>query len=196
MNHKTSVTAVGTVIGLLSAASVHESIGWVRKFPTGISVPAFSDGTLYKDVDKALIEVLDSARYIFFVTYAGISGSYISDSNTMDSATSDYSQIENVRTMDKAVRGIRTYLIPELGGNVYIDSDTGKLQSYTVSHLETVANKALEDMEKAGELSGYKVEIDPDQNVLSSSTVEFVIKQVAVGVMRKIKIKIGFAKSV
>ncbi len=195
-SNKTSVTAVGTVIGLLSAASVHESIGWVRKFPTGISVPAFSDGTLYKDVDKALIEVLDSARYIFFVTYAGISGSYISDSNTMDSATSDYSQIENVRTMDKAVRGIRTYLIPELGGNVYIDSDTGKLQSYTVSHLETVANKALEDMEKAGELSGYKVEIDPDQNVLSSSTVEFVIKQVAVGVMRKIKIKIGFAKSV
>ena len=114
----------------------------------------------------------------------------------MDSATSDYAMIESVRTMDKAVRGIRTYLIPELGGNVYIDPDTGKMQPYSVSHLETTANKALEDMEKAGELSGYKVEIDPEQDVLSTSTVEIVVRQVAVGVMRKIKVKIGFAKSV
>ncbi len=28
--------------------------------------------------------------------------------------------------MDKAVRGIRTYLMPELGGNVYVDPTTGK----------------------------------------------------------------------
>ena len=51
-------------------------------------------------------------------------------------------------------------------------------------------------MEKAGELSGYKVEIDPEQDVLSTSTVEIVIKQVAVGVMRKIRVRIGYAKSV
>ena len=56
--------------------------------------------------------------------------------------------------------------------------------------------KALEDMEKAGELSGYKVVIDPNQNVLSTSQVEMVIKQVPVGVMRKLSIKIGFAASV
>lgn len=98
--------------------------------------------------------------------------------------------------MDKAVRGIRTYLIPELGGNIYIDTDTGKMQAYSVSHLETTANKALEDMEKAGELSGYRVEIDPEQDVLSTGEVEIVIRQVAVGVMRKIKVKIGFAKTV
>jgi hypothetical protein len=94
------------------------------------------------------------------------------------------------------VRGVRTYLIPELGGNIYIDAETGKMQAYSVSHLETTANKALEDMEKAGELSGYKVEIDPEQDVLSTSEVEIVIRQVAVGVMRKIKVKIGFAKTV
>lgn len=97
--------------------------------------------------------------------------------------------------MDKACRGIRTYLTPELGGNVYIDANTGKLQSYTVAYLETVANKALEDMEKAGELSGYEAKIDPEQDVLSTSTVEVVIKNVPVGVIRKMKVKIGYVKS-
>lgn len=193
---KTSVSAIGIVLGLLSAAAVHQSIGWVKNFPTGVNVPAFGDGKLLRDLDKAVIEQLDNERYIFFRTYPGISDSYVNDSHTMDDATSDYAMIESVRTMDKAVRGIRTYLIPELGGNIYIDADTGKMQSYSVTHLQTTAGKALEDMEKAGELSGYAVEIDPEQDILSTSEVEVVIKQVAVGVMRKIKVKIGFAKSV
>ena len=77
-----------------------------------------------------------------------------------------------------------------------VDASTGKLEAYVVEDLQLVAGKALEDMEKAGELSGYVVEIDPDQNVLSTSQVEMVIKQVGVGVMRKLNIKIGYTTSV
>ena len=193
---KASVSGLGVVLGLISKAKVQQSIAWVKEFPTGISLPAFGDGTLLRDMDKGLVEQLDTARYLFFVTQQGLSGSYMNDSYTMDSATSDYASIENVRAMDKGARGVRAYVIPELGGNIYIDADTGKLASYTVAHLETVAGHALEDMEKAGELSGYKVEIDPDQDVTASSTVDFVLKKVAVPVMRHVRIKIGFAKTV
>lgn len=193
---KASVSGLGTVLGLISRAKVHQCIAWVKEFPTGITVPAFGDGTLLRDMDKALVEQLDAARYLFFVTQQGQSGSYMNDSHTMDSAISDYASIESVRTMDKGVRGVRTYLIPELGGNVYVDAETGKLASYTVAHLETVAGHALEDMGKAGELSGYKAEIDPDQNVAATSTVEIVIKKVAVPVMRHVRIKIGYATTV
>lgn len=193
---KASVSGLGVVMGLLSRAKVHQSIAWVKEFPTGISLPAFGDGTLLRDMDKALVEQLDTARYLFFVTQQGQSGSYMNDSHTMDSATSDYASIESVRTMDKGARGVRTYVIPELGGNVYVDPETGKLASYTVSHLETVAGQALEAMEKTGELSGYKAEIDPEQDVASSSTVDIVLKKVAVPVMRHVSVKIGFAKSI
>ena len=193
---KTTVSGLGVLVGLVSLAAVHESIAWVEKYPTGVDVPAFGDGTLLNTLDKAVIESLDASRYLFFATYPGLSGSYMNDSHTMDSATSDYAMIENVRTMDKAVRGIRTYLLPKLGGSLYIDKSTGKMQTYTVEHLKTTAQKAIEDMEKAGELSGYSVEIDPDQNVLSTSTVEIVVKQVGVGVLRKLKVKIGYAESV
>lgn len=192
---KASVSAIGVALGTLSKAAVHECIAWVKNFPSGISVPALGDGKLIRNIDKAELEKLDKARYLFLNTVVGVAGSYWNDSHTMDSATSDYAAIESVRTMDKAVRGIRTYLTPELGGNVYIDPDTGKLQSYTVSHLETTANIPLEEMEKAGELSGYKAEIDPEQDVLSTSTIEVVIKNVPVGVVRKFKVKIGFVKS-
>lgn len=193
---KASVSGLGVVMGLLSSAKVHQCIAWIKEFPTGVSLPAFGDGTLVRDVDKALLETLDGARYLFFVTHTGQAGSYMNDSHTMDSGISDYAAIESVRTMDKAVRGIRTYVKPELGSNVYVDPSSGQLASYTVAHLETVANQALEAMERAGELSGYKVEIDPEQDVASTSTVEFVIKNVAVPVMRHVRIKIGFAKEV
>ena len=192
---KATVSAIGVALGTLSKAAVHQCIAWVKNFPSGISMPALGDGTLVRTIDKGELEKLDTNRYLFLNNVVGVAGSYWNDSHTMDSPTSDYAAIESVRTMDKAVRGIRTYLTPELGGNVYIDPNTGKLQSYTVSHLETTANIPLEEMEKAGELSGYKAEIDAEQDVLSTSTIEVTIKNVPVGVVRKFKVKIGFVKS-
>ena len=193
---KSSVTAIGEWLGIVSAAAVHESIAWVEKFPTGIALPAFGDGTLLRDLDTAVVESLDAARYIFFVEYSGLAGAYFNDSHTMDDATSDYAYIESVRTMDKACRNVRTYVLPKLGRPMKVDASTGKLEAYVVEDLQLTAGKALEDMEKAGELSGYVVEIDPDQNILSTSCVEMVIKQVGVGVMRKLNIKIGYTTSV
>lgn len=192
---KATVSAIGVALGTLSKAAVHQCIAWVKNFPSGISMPALGDGTLVRTIDKGELEKLDTNRYLFLNNVVGVAGSYWNDSHTMNSPTSDYAAIESVRTMDKAVRGIRTYLTPELGGNVYIDPNTGKLQSYTVSHLETTANIPLEEMEKAGELSGYKAEIDAEQDVLSTSTIEVTVKNVPVGVVRKFKVKIGFVKS-
>lgn len=192
---KNTVSAIGLGIGILSKAAVHQSIAWVERFPTGIELPAFGDGILLRDLDSAFVESLDASRYLFFVTYDGLAGSYFNDSHTMDAATSDYSHIEHVRTMDKAERGIRKALLPKLGGELYVDPDTGQLQPYEVEYLQEVANKPLEDMRKAGELSGVSVEIDPDQNVLSTSSIEIIIKQVGVGVLRHINCKIGFAQS-
>lgn len=187
--------SLGTVLGAISAAAVNESISWVRKFPTNIVAPSIAN-TSITQINSAVLDTLDQAGFIFYRTYTGLGGVYISDSHTMDLATSDYNTIEAVRTMDKAVRGIRTYLLPELGSPLTLDPETGYLAPETVKHLETVASQQLTAMEKAGEISGWSVEIDPAQNVLATSTVEFVIKNVPIGVMRKASVKIGYAQSV
>lgn len=193
---KASVSALGDLLGAVSKAKVHESIAWVESFPTNIAVPAFGDGKKYRDLDAAVIETLDTSRYIFLRTYDGLAGSFFNDNHTLDEPTSDYAYINDVRTMDKAVRGVRTYLLPKLGRPMKVDADTGKLERTAVEHLITTGNKALEEMEKGGELSGYRFDIDPDQNILATSRVRGVIKNVAVGVMRNLDLEIGYATSV
>ena len=193
---KASVSALGDLLGAVSRAKVHESIAWVESFPTNISVPAFGDGNKYRDLDEAVIETLDSSRYIFLRTYDGLAGSFFNDNHNLDVPTSDYAYINDVRTMDKAVRGVRTNVLPKLGRPMKVDAETGKIERTTVEHLITTGNKPLEEMEKAGELSGYKFDIDPDQNILATSRVRGVIKNVAVGVMRNLDLEIGYAQSV
>lgn len=193
---KASVSDLGDLLGAVSKAKVHQSIAWVEQFPTNISVAGFGDGTKYRDLDTATIEELDAARYIFGRTYDGLAGVFFNDNHTLDVGTSDYAYINDVRTMDKAVRGVRTYLLPKLGRPMQVDASTGKLERTVVEHLITTGNKALEDMAKAGELSGYKFDIDPDQNILATSRVRGVIKNVAVGVMRNLDLEIGFSASV
>jgi hypothetical protein len=190
------VGTIGNTLGMVSKMAVHESIAWVSKCPTGISTAAFADGTLVKSVDIGDVNTLNDKRYIFLRTYSGLAGSFYNDSFTMDEQTSDYNAIERTRTMDKAVRGIRTYLLPHLSSPLYVDPSSGKLAPDTVKFLEVTAGRALEDMEKAGELSGYAVEIDPAQNVLASSQVEIQIKKVPVGVMRKVLVKIGYTTQI
>ena len=50
-------------------------------------------------------------------------------------------------------------------------------------------------MEKADELSGYEAFIDPEQNVIATSELEVVVRNVPMGVMRKVKVKIGYTTS-
>lgn len=193
---KSSVSDLGVFLGLVSRAKVHQSISWVREFPTGVGLPGFGDGTLVRTLDKAVLEALDTAGYLYLTTYPGIADSFANDSHTLDVATSDYATIERVRAMDKAVRGVRSAMIPELGGNIYIDKTAGTLAPHSVSYLEGVAGGVLEEMERLGELSGYKAYIDPNQQVLSTSTIEVVLRNVPVGIARKINVKIGFSKQV
>jgi hypothetical protein len=185
---------IGNLLGCISAAAVNECIAWVGKFPLGLTSPGFITGELVKEVLS--LDDLNDARLIFVRTHIGVADCYFNDSHTLDVPTSDYAYIENVRTMDKATRGIRSNLLPYLNAPLYVDARTGKLRADTVAVLETVAGRALEDMEKAGELSGYKAEIDPEQNVLATSELTVVIRNVPVGVMRKVIVKIGFTTKI
>lgn len=191
-----SVTTIGNCLGILSSAKVNESIAWVQKYPSGIDLPALCDGTLIRDLDKAVIESLDTKHYLFLTTYSGLTGSFYNDNYTLDQGISDYAYIDRVRVMDKAVRGIRTYVLPLLGGNIFIDPTTGQLATLSISTLISAAQIPLDEMETKGEISGLKVEIDPNQNVLATSCVNFVIKQVPTGIMRHVKVNIGFTNKI
>ena len=183
---------IGTCLGAISKAAVNECIAWVQKFPLGLAKPGLISGEEVRNVSEADLNDLNTNHLIFVRTHVGITDCYFNDSWTLDLDTSDYAYIESVRTIDKACRGVRANLLPYLNSPLKVDAETGKLAQSTVAFLQTTAGRALEDMEKADELSGYVVEIDPEQNVIATSTLQVVIKQVPTGVMRNVNIKIGF----
>ena len=191
-----SYGCIGTCLGAISKAAVNECIAWVQKFPLGLAKPGLISGEAINTVSEANQNDLNANHLIFARLHVGVADCYFNDSWTLDLDTSDYCYIERVRTIDKACRGVRANLLPYLNAPLRVDAETGKLDEPTLAFLQTTAGAALKEMEKADELSGYMVEIDPDQNVIATSTLNVVIKQVPTGVMRNVAIKIGFTTSI
>jgi hypothetical protein len=192
-----SMPAVGALLGAVSLASVSENIGWVNKFNvagTELDELAFSTGNDYKTVTKTQQNDLDAKHYIFLRKLVGLDGSYFSTDHT--AATGDYSRIALVRTIDKAIRNVRTALLPFVNSPVVVDRNTGKLTLDTVRSYEAVGQKQLDLMQANGEVSGGLVTIDPNQNVLATDEIKVKIEIVPVGTATSIKVYIGFVSKI
>lgn len=202
ISESVSVTCIGALLGSISSAQVHRNIGHLALFNqvdgTEFDEPALAIGTgtvLVKDQTTAGLTGLQDYGYIFLKKYVGIDGTYYNDSPTCIASTSDYSKIENNRTIDKAVRNVRSLLLPFVNSPLYVNTD-GTLTEDTISLYKNTVDQALEQMERDGELSDFVTIINPAQNVLTTSKISVAIKLVPVGVARQIEVNIGFAVSV
>ena len=98
------------------------------------------------------------------------------------------------RTIDKAIRGVYTSLLPEIAAPIQLNSD-GTISDITIAHLESVAAPNLDQMVRDGDLSNYSVTINPAQDVLATSTVIIAVALLPKGVSRYIQVNIGFTTS-
>lgn len=198
MAYSKTISAGGAILGAISAAKVHENIAWVGRFNLNkndsneFDVLKLADGRDIKDVSSAQLDVLGAKGYILLIKHIGRSGSYFNDSHTAISATSDYAYIENNRTIDKAIRDCREFLLPSLNSPLYVNED-GTLTEDTIAGFKNDGERALEEMQRSGEISAFSVTIDPEQDVLKTSKLTIAIKVVPVGVARNIEVNIGFA---
>ncbi|UWY28805.1 DUF2586 family protein [Flavobacterium sp. TR2] len=203
------VGIIGAALGAVSKAKVHESIAWVERqnlvttaYPKALTggnvlareldVPAFIDGTLISDFTPGQIQSISSKGYIFMIKHIGYTGTFFNDSFTATDLDSDFATIETNRAMDKAQRGVYIKLLPKVSGPIYVDPVTGNLTQDVIASLEAIASIPLEQMERDGEISGFKININPDQEVLTTSKLEVTIKIVPVGVLREIVVNLGF----
>ena len=150
-----SISCIGAALGSVSKARVHESIAWVEKqnlvstaYPKILTnnvemaremdVSGFCDGSLISDYTPQQLQAISDKGYLFGVKYTGNAGTYFNDSFTATTLESDYTYIENNRTIDKGIRGIYKALLPKISGPSYVDPDTGYLDPSTVSSLEAL----------------------------------------------------------
>ncbi|WP_066836469.1 DUF2586 family protein [Rufibacter ruber] len=193
-----SVTAVGATLAAVSKAKVSQNIGNLTSafnLSNGLEleIPALStDGQPVKLLSDTALSDLKDKCYLFIRKYSEYAGSYFEDSNTCTASTSDFASIEAVRTFFKAVRNVRTVLLPEIKSNIFLSA--GKISETSCVHLELLASQACESMVSAGELSEFKVTINPSQDVLGTSKVVVNLSMVPSAIARNIQVNMGFTK--
>lgn len=190
-----SVPALGACLGTVALAKVEQDIAWVGGFNisngTEDETVSFANGTLAYNVDANLQTQLDNFGYIFLMKKTGVVGSYFNDSHCAITPTSDYAYIERNRVIGKAQRIIYTSYAPLENSDLYVNPD-GTLTSATINIFKDAIAPSMNQMVANGEISAYSVNIDPTQNVISTSTIHVVVKIVGVGIARNIIVNLGF----
>lgn len=175
--------AIGTALGAISVRSVNENIGSVdiqqkpRAFKGSLNysltdvarqrwlTAILQDGKDVASLSDTDIQALNDKAYIFVGFYNGYPGFYFNDSHTCIIKTSDYSRIENNRVWDKAADLVRIALLPRVKSNLLKDPATGFIRDIEATELEVMAEKAIDQMTSAGEISGRDVYVDPKQDI-------------------------------
>ena len=206
--HLTPVGFMGAMLGALAKANVQESVAWVKQFnlfsddfqeiELGFGdVNEASDETLtstnfYESLSPTLLDDLDDKGYIFPIKYAGKeNGIYISKDQTCSSG--DYRTIARNRTINKSRRAVRAALLPYVNAPLMVNPTTGFLAPTKITAFKTLIGDVLAKMQAAGEISGYAVTIDPNQNVLVDDTLRISYVIVPVGVATMIYVEEGLS---
>lgn len=194
-----SVTDMGAILGAISLSKVSDSIEHVGKFDfsdgTEFDVAGFATGDLVKDQASSLLSTLKDKGYMFMIKHVGSAGTHHENSATSIALTNDFAKIENNRTADKAKRQVRTFMLPNLGSPITVNTD-GTLTEGTIARFKNDADRGMEQMLIDEEISAFAVVIDPSQNILATSKLVLTLKIIPVGIARQIEINIGFVVSI
>lgn len=186
-------TAIGLVLGAVSLSAVNESIAWVDKFNMlGGTLTQAAVAGVSLATQATLLNTLDGYGYITLRTYNGYPGIYFNGSHTATAITSDFANIQNNRTIDKAIRLIRLALLPYLNSPINVDPTTGQLSPAVVKNFEIVGRRSLDEMDQSEEFSSAIVTVDPSQNILSTSELVLSLDITPTGTAESIVVNVGF----
>jgi hypothetical protein len=192
-----SVTTLGAALGAVARAKVSHSIAWIAQFNisngTECDVLAFANGVLFShsSITDSLLSLLQDERYLFLRKFVGIAGSYFNENPTSVALSSDYAYITDNRTMQKATRGIYASVLPALNSPITLNSN-GTLSDEAVAYFEGLAEGPLFEMVRNGELSGFNVTVNTQQNVLTTGILVINVTLVQIATGRNIVVNIGY----
>lgn len=191
-----SMANVGAALGTLSAAGVQESIGHPAKFNTlsngtEMEVLKYGTGELVSSLSDTQQGAVKDKGYLIGRKYLPqIAGSYWERVPGAVVATDDYAWVEASRTIDKAIRGVSAALTPQLQSGVTLNAD-GTLSDDSIGFFQDLALTPLTDMQTLGEISDREVLIDPDQDILSTSTLQVTVRILPIAIAEFIEVTIG-----
>lgn len=189
---------VGTALGIMARAKVHENIGDNEQYNLTDSTRGawlevgISSHQKNSDIADQL-QTLDTKGYIFGVNYTGLAGVrfnndhvcapvVIDAENNMNEHSIAYGRVAN-----KAVRELRSAYLPKVKTTWNVDSTTGKLSSGTIVALEDIGDQVFADMLERGEISYGKAIVDPESDLLVEKILRISYVIVPKGTINKIE---------
>ena len=200
---------LGTILGSIAKKAVNENIGEVEG---GNLVDVTNNKWLVAGLSNhqtvagwdSQLEALDSKGYVFAISYTGIAGYYWNNDHTCTPIKKDKEGYFNEytisygRTHDKAVRDLRTCLLPKVKSTQPVDPNTGKLPQALVTYFERLADDdVFNTMAAEGLITAGKTTVDPNSDLLISPRelkVSFVL--VPTGQIDEIKGTINLKTSI
>jgi hypothetical protein len=185
-----SSAAIGLLLGKIASIPVQRKISRVKDGAlTNTSVYLHTSayaGTGYDNVTIA------GKGFITFTQYANVSGFFFSGDPMLTATTDDYCMLARGRVIDKAqILAYATY-IQEVDDEIPTAVD-GTIDPGFAKYLQQqVINQISNTMVAQSECSGVDCYIDPGQNILSTNTLNIVLKVRPVGYSTYINISLGF----
>lgn len=183
--------AVGMFLGTLAAIPVHYSAARVKNGALSQDEMNLSDGTAIEDISITNTTALNDKGYVFGRTITGLAGKYWNGDSTACPVTDDYCFFSRGRVIDKAARITYTTYVQNLNDVVEVNTTTGKIAAAVIKNYEAQLEAAI-STQMAGEISGVKVYIDPNQNVLANDTINVEVSVVPVGIAKFITVTLAF----
>lgn len=189
--------ALGLLAGKIASCEVQTHIGRVKDGAVKATKAFIGD----KDASVGASETLNTKGYITFRTFVGKAGYFFSDDHLATAVTDDYHSICNRRVIDKAFRVAYNTLLDKVNDEIPV-TDEGKMPvSITHALQGAVETAIINNMTAYGNLgtdiedsndTGVQCYIDPEQNVVTTSTLRVSIKVKPYGYAKYIEATLGF----
>lgn len=207
--HSLSYSRIAVVDNLVDESNVpllYHIAGRLADIPVQRSLARVKDGALptmgfYNAnglVNNSDAETANTKGYISVRNYVGKTGFYPTDDPMAVATADDYALIPRRRVIDKAYRIAYTALVDYIGEEVPVTS-TGTVSPHFCKDVQNYVERALENnLTVYGNVasddtnSGVECYISTDQNIVSTSRLEVVIKVRPYGYAKYIEVKLGF----
>jgi len=183
--------SIGLALGRLASTPVQRNIGRVRDGAVEDNAAYFTS-TDKVESKSSQWSAIHEKGYIFLQNYAGRSGFYFSDDVTLTKPTDDFKSLANGFVMDKAVLIAYDALLEFLKDEVPVNADGTIHPSIIKSWQSAVDTQIRSLMVEPGNLSDVSVNVNPNQNVVSTGKVEVQVALLPVGYAKYITVNIGF----
>ncbi|MBT1702957.1 DUF2586 family protein [Chryseosolibacter indicus] len=181
--------SVGLVLGRASRYGAHIKIGKVANGPLTINQVYLGD-KLLKDV--ANLDTLHGNGFITFMTHPQKAGFFFGIDRMC--STDDYRLLAYGRVVDKAAVIAAAVYTEQIESEIEVDG-TGKIATHVVSDLETVIEQQI-NVAMGSQISGVKVVINPDQNIINTNKLTIKIRVQPLGYSSFIDVELGLTTAI